>query len=180
MITREGVTKTAHAWNIDDSLSPNRKHVFDVKSREWINFHNRRDVLSIDHPSNRDTVMRLLRDDMSIERRNLRYAYKRRQAVERRIQREGKSEATKNAMRTVTNQIKEHSKNIDLIHDRMERRANGKPLMVKMPKAVNAPSPKMVSKKNKDQLVGHTTMDSAYIIEDYLRRENQNQDERLG
>jgi len=165
LITREGVTKTAHAWRIDDSLSPNRKHVFDEKNREWQVLHNRRDVLTIDHPSNRDVVLKLLKQDLSIERRNLRYAEKRKQAVERRISREGHSPATRNAMRTVNNQIKQYQNNITAIEKRMEKRIKGKPIIVKTPKKRKPATPR--PKKNKNQLVGHTTQETAYVIEDY-------------
>jgi hypothetical protein len=51
LVTREGVTKTAHAWRIDDSLKA--EPVYGEATDEWRRDHNRSDVVDVDYPSPR-------------------------------------------------------------------------------------------------------------------------------
>ncbi len=172
--TREGVTKTRHAWQVDDALSPGPKRVYGEKNPDWMIRHNRRDVLSIDHPSNRDFVLKMLREDEQKQQRYLDRLVRRQQTVQRIVDKKGSpSPAESRELERLAKQTAKTREKRDDFRERIRDRMNGRsvrlPLRLqgKRLRAVPLATQALPTSRNPDQLVGHTSAETAYIKEDY-------------
>jgi len=168
METREGVTKTRHAWRVDDSLRPTPKHVYGEVIPEWRNEDNRRDVTFVDHPNAKNVVVRMLTMDLTREKAKLKHAKRVQTAIKRRVAKEKRrgrlSGRTQENLERATADVNTFKESITKLKGEIKDRKTGS---FKPKKAIKTKTAKGKKVKNADQLVGHTTMASAHIIEDY-------------
>jgi len=152
--TREGVTKTRHAWRVDEAMKPQMSHTYDSPDgNDWRAEDNRRDVTFIDHPSSNSVVIKMLQDELRREAVKLRYAKRERMIAMRQPKSSTSAQKKKEKAESDIKVIRARMKKIS---DEIKDRKGGK-------KVASATRPI----KAKNQLIGHQTQETAYIIEDY-------------
>lgn len=153
--TREGVTKSNHAWNVDDHMKPQEKHTFEDPNTEWKLLDNRRDVTWVDHPQGNIHIIKMLEADLKREQAKLKKALRDQRIAERQ---KNPSQAVKARLSQAEAEETEARNQISSIKAEMtSRKTKGNQLSTS----------KVKKGYDKSQLVGHHSQATAYIIEDY-------------
>jgi hypothetical protein len=129
LVTREGVTKTEHAWAIDDSLKAHP--TYETPTDAWRGDHNRSDVVNVDDPA---LWRRTARKDLEDEKRRLRDVKERKKKFERAIAKKpsGRPSASEEQrLRTYDESIEHYEKEIDKLEKKLgKKRGNSKKSVV--------------------------------------------------